>query len=218
MRSGATFFVLFSALIAFSQHTNKIPDDLLLDPDHLAWQQQAQDSFKVKITTTQGDFVIKVITEWAPIGATRFYHLVKNGFFDDSRFFRVRAGFIAQFGIPGDPDVTSRWRSNEMKDDPVIQSNLRGFLAYAMTGPDTRTTQIYINLQDNERLDAQGFAPFGQVIVGMQVVDQLYAEYGERAGGGMRLGKQEKMLTLGNAHLDKDFPLLDKLIKAEIVE
>ncbi len=218
MRSGATFLCLVLCLIGFSQQLEQGSYDLLLNPDHPNWQQETPDSFDVKITSSKGAFIIKVVAEWAPIGATRFYHLVNNGFFDDSRFFRVRSGFIAQFGIPGDPEVTSKWVDRELLDDPVKQSNLRGFVAYAMTGPNTRTTQLYVNLQDNSRLDEQGFAPFGKVISGMDIVDRLYAEYGESAGGGMRLGKQQQMLTLGNAHLDANFPLLDKLIKAEIVE
>jgi len=210
----ACFFLLNSS---FAQQT-KSAKELLLAPDDKAWQAKAPDEFKVRITSTKGTFVVKVTTEWAPIGATRFYHLVNNGFFDDSRFFRVKKEFIAQFGIPGNPEVTSNWVDQELEDDPVIQSNLRGFLSYAMTGPNTRTTQIYINLIDNARLDAGGFSPFGEVIEGMEAVDALYSGYDESAGGGMRLGKQQQMLTLGNKHLDANFPKLDKLIKAEIVE
>ncbi|MEP5612851.1 MAG: peptidylprolyl isomerase [Cyclobacteriaceae bacterium] len=203
--------------IGYAQQT-KTPEYLLFNPKDSAWQDQAPDEFRVRITSTRGKFVIKVTTKLAPIGATRFYHLVENGFFDDSRFFRVKDGFIAQFGIPGNPEVTEKWVDRELKDDPVRQSNLRGFLAYAMTGPNTRTTQIYINLMDNIRLDSGGFAPFGEVIKGMEVVDALYSGYDESAGGGMRLGKQQKMLTLGNEHLDANFPKLDKLIEAEILE
>ena len=143
---------------------------------------------------------------------------LRTGFFDDSRFFRVRAGFIAQFGIPGDPTVTALWKDLTMPDDTVRQSNTRGAVAYAMTGPDTRTTQLYINYGDNARLDAEGFAPIGRVVEGMDVVDQLYAGYDEEAGGGMRGGKQDKMLEGGNAHLDEHFPLLDKLRRATMVK
>lgn len=206
---------LLSASCAQQAKTSK---ELLLDPEDQAWQEKAPKEFKVRISSTKGNFVVKITTAWAPTGATRFYHLVKNDFFDDSRFFRVKEEFIAQFGIPGNPQITEKWVDRELKDDPVKQSNLRGFLAYAMTGPDTRTTQIYINLKDNSRLDAGGFAPFGEVIEGMEIVDALYSEYDESAGGGMRLGKQQKMLTLGNTHLDANFPKLDKLIKAEILE
>jgi homoserine O-acetyltransferase len=143
---------------------------------------------------------------------------VRTGFFDDSRFYRVRAGFIAQFGLPGEPRVTAVWVDRAMPDDPVVQSNTRGTIAYAMTGPDTRTTQLYINLADNSQLDEQGFAPIGRIVEGMeQVVDSLYAEYDEAAGGGMRGGQQGKIVAGGNAHLDAEFPNLDKLIKATVV-
>lgn len=189
-----------------------------MSPDHPAWNENVPDTFQVAFSTTKGEFIIETITAWSPIGAKRFYHLVKNGFFDDSRFFRIRAGFIAQFGIPGDPKITKHWATRSMKDDPVKQSNKRGYVSYAMTGPDTRTTQIYINYIDNSRLDSQGFSPFGKVTQGMDIIDQLYSEYDESAGGGMRLGKQQKMLELGNEHLDRNFPKLDRLIKAIIIE
>ena len=154
---------------------------------------------------------------WAPHGADRFYNLVSQGFFDDSRFFRVRAGYITQFGIPGDPAIASVWRNQTIPDDPVRQSNLRGFVAFAMTGPDTRTSQIYINMVDNTRLDAEGFAPIGKVIEGMEIVDQFYSEYGEAAGGGMRAGKQGPIFESGNRYLDQNYPRLDRVIRATIV-
>jgi homoserine O-acetyltransferase len=129
----------------------------------------------------------------------------------------VRPGFIAQFGIPGDPQIAATWREQKMLDDPVKQSNSRGTIAYAMTGPDTRTTQLYINMSDNSRLDPDGFAPIGRVIEGMDLVDQLYSAYGEDAGGGMRGGKQGRIFDGGNAYLDREFPRLDKLIRATVV-
>ena len=190
----------------------------LMNPGHAAWSEPAPDVFRARFETTRGVFVIEAHRAWAPYGVDRFYTLVRTGFFDDSRFFRVRAGFIAQFGIPGDPTVTALWKDRAMPDDPVRQSNTRGAVAYAMTGPDTRTTQLYINYGDNARLDAEGFAPIGRVVEGMEVVDQLYAGYDEEAGGGMRGGKQGKMLEGGNAHLDAHFPLLDKLLRATIVK
>lgn len=190
----------------------------LMDPTHEAWRQPAPDVFRVRIETSKGPFVIEGHRAWAPRGTDRFYHLVRAGFFDDSRFYRVREGFIVQFGIPGDPAVTAVWTDQTLPDDSVRQSNTRGFIAYAMMGPNTRTTQLYINLDDNARLDAQGFAPIGRVVEGMHVVDQLYAGYGEEAGGGMRGGRQGRILAEGNAHLDRDFPLLDKLVQATIVE
>jgi len=173
--------------------------------------------FQVRIETSAGAFVIEAHPDWAPNGADRLQELARSGYFDDSRFFRVVPGFIAQFGIAGDPKVAAVWRSRTIPDDPVKQSNTRGFLGFAMTGPDTRSTQIYINLADNSRLDAQGFAPIGRVVEGMDVVDRLYSGYGETSGGGMRAGKQQKMFEEGNAWLDREFPKLDKLLQAKIV-
>ena len=189
----------------------------LKNPAHKLWRQHAPDLFRVKVETTKGSFVIELHRGWAPHGADRFYNLVRAGFFDDSRFFRVRAGYIAQFGIPGDPAIAAIWRNQAIPDDPVRQSNLRGFVGFAMTGPNTRTTQIYANLVDNSRLDGEGFAPIGKIVEGMDVADQLYAGYGENAGGGMRGGKQGPLFEAGNKYLDQDFPRLDKLIRASVV-
>jgi len=171
----------------------------------------------VRIETTQGAFVLEVRPDWAPRGADRVLELVRARFFDDSRFFRVREMYIAQFGIAGDPAVTRKWKDRNFPDDSVRTSNVRGTFAFAMTGPNLRNTQVYINLVDNRQLDAQGFSPVGRVIEGMDVVDRLYSGYGEDAGGGLRLGKQDRMLNEGNAHLDADFPKLDRLISAEVV-
>jgi homoserine O-acetyltransferase len=190
----------------------------LMDPEHAIWHERAPEAFDVRFETSNGDFVLQAHREWAPIGVDRLYNLVRTGFYDDSRFYRVRAGFIVQFGLPGDPPVTAVWYDRAMPDDPVVQSNTKGAVAYAMTGPDTRTTQLYINLDDNTELDQQGFAPIGSVVVGMDVVEQLYAEYDEGAGGGMRGGNQGQIVSGGNAHLDAEFPNLDRLIRATIIE
>jgi cyclophilin family peptidyl-prolyl cis-trans isomerase len=125
--------------------------------------------------------------------------------------------FIVQFGLPGDPEVTPVWLDRTLMDDPVLESNRRSRITYATTGPDTRATQVYINLIDNVRLDSTGFAPFGEVVEGMDVVDLLYSGYGENAGGGMRRGDQSRIIAEGNAHLDRDFPLLDRIISVRIV-
>ncbi len=188
----------------------------LMHPESKYWTQAAPAAFRVRVETSKGEFVIEARRSWAPVGVDRLYDLVRAGFFDDSRFFRVRAGSIVQFGIAGDPVVAAVWRNQTIKDDPRLQSNIRGTVAYAMTGPDTRTTQLYINLGDNSRLDSQGFAPVGSVISGMEVVDRLYSGYDESAGGGMRGGRQGKVFEGGNAYLDRDFPLLDKLLRARI--
>ncbi len=172
---------------------------------------------RVRIETSTGAFVLEVNRAWAPRGADRFLELVRTKFFDDSRFFRVRANYIAQFGIAGDPAVTRKWKDRYIPDDSVRTSNVRGTFAFAMTGPNLRNTQIYINLVDNKQLDAQGFSPVGRVVEGMDVVDQIYPGYGEDAGGGLRAGKQRKMLEEGNKHLDADFPKLDKLVSARVV-
>jgi len=172
----------------------------------------------VRFETSQGVFVVETHRDWAPRGVDRFLELVAAGFFDDSRLFRVVAGFISQFGLPGDPAVNAAWKDKAIPDDPVRQCNVRGTIAFAMTGPDTRSTQLYINLADNSRLDAQGFAPIGRVVEGMDVVDRLYAGYGEGAGGGLRGGKQGKILAGGNAHLDAEFPKLDRILRVRILE
>ena len=177
---------------------------------------RAPDVYRVQIDTTKGAFVVEVQRKWAPRGADRFYELVRSGFFDDSRFFRVRSGFIAQFGIAGEPVVNARWKP--IADDPVRQSNTRGTIAFAMTGPDTRLTQVYINLADNARLDADGFAPFGRVVSGMDVVDRLYDGYGEESGGGMRGGKQAPLLRGGNEYLDANYPKLDRIVRARLAQ
>ena len=189
----------------------------LRDPKNALWNQRAPDVYRVRIDSSKGSLVLEVARSLAPRGADRFYHLVETGFYDDSRFFRVIAGRFAQFGIPGDPAISNIWRSQSFPDDPVRGSNTRGTFAFAMTGPGARTTQIYINTSDQLQQDAQGFAPFGKVVEGMDNVDNLYSGYGERSGSGMRAGRQGKLFEEGNAYLDREFPLLDKLIRARII-
>ena len=189
----------------------------LRDPKNALWNQRAPDVYRVRIDSSKGSLVLEVARSLAPRGADRFYHLVETGFYDDSRFFRVIAGRFAQFGIPGDPAISNIWRSQSFPDDPVRGSNTRGTFAFAMTGPGARTTQIYINTSDQLQQDAQGFAPFGKVVEGMDTVDNLYSGYGERSGSGMRAGRQGKLFEEGNSYLDREFPLLDKLIRARII-
>jgi len=172
---------------------------------------------RVRIETSKGSFVLEANRQWAPRGTERFLELVRAGFFDDSRFFRVREKYIAQFGIAGDPAVTRKWKDRYIPDDSVRTSNVRGTFAFAMTGPNLRNTQIYISLVDNKQLDGQGFSPVGRVVEGMDVVDRIYSGYGEDAGGGLRAGKQQRMLDEGNRHLDAQFPKLDRLLRASIV-
>lgn len=179
--------------------------------------EQAPATYKVKFDTTKGSFVVQVNRDWAPLGADRFYSLVKSGFYDDVRFFRVISGFMVQFGINGNPQVMAGWRDKPVKDDAVKQSNKRGFITFAMAGPNTRTSQVFINFVDNTNLDGMGFAPFGRVISGMEVVDKLNAEYGEGAPRG-RGPDQGRMQREGNAYLAKDFPRLDYIKKATITQ
>lgn len=193
------------------------PLSVLTDPSDPCWQQTAPAAFRVIVETSRGTFEMEVHREWAPIGADRFYNLVRTGYFDDSRFSRVREGFIVQFGIAGEPAVSQTWRNQQLIDDPVVESNTEGTFAYAMTGPDTRTTQIYISLANNSRLDEQGFAPLGRVSRGMQVVKSLYSGYDEEAGGGMRAAKQDPVFEGGNWWLDANFPKLDRLLTARVV-
>ena len=187
---------------------------MLLTPDSLT--ATAPDVFQARFETSKGDFVIEVHRDWSPNGADRFYNLVANGFYDDVRFFRVVAGFMAQFGIHGDPAVAAAWRGQPIPDDSVMQSNTRGFVTYAMGGPNTRTTQIYINYGDNSRLDEMGFSPFGEVVEGMEVVDAIHSGYGEAAPRGSGPAQGE-IQSRGNEYLSADFPNLDFVRRATIV-
>ncbi|HEX8792408.1 MAG TPA: peptidylprolyl isomerase [Polyangiaceae bacterium] len=177
----------------------------------------APDVFRARFDTTRGAFVVEVHRDWAPHGADRFYNLVKLGFYDDTRFFRVIDGFMAQFGISGDPAITSRWRTANIEDDPVKQSNTRGFVTFAQTSqPNSRSTQIFVNYGDNSRLDHSRFAPFGQVVEGMRVLDALYSGYGEGSPGGSG-PDQMRIEENGNAYLDADFPKLDRVLSARVL-
>jgi peptidyl-prolyl cis-trans isomerase A (cyclophilin A) len=172
--------------------------------------------FRARFETSEGNFVIEVHRDWAPQGADRFYNLVRAGYYDGVRFFRVISGFMAQFGIHGDPAVSAQWRARRITDDPVRQSNVRGAVSYAMAGPNTRTTQLFINFGDNSRLDGSGFSPFGQVVEGMEVVDRLYAVYGEGAPNG-RGPDQSRIQAEGNAYLERDFAELDYVRKVTLL-
>jgi peptidyl-prolyl cis-trans isomerase A (cyclophilin A) len=185
------------------------------NPADSGFTQQAPDSFRARFATTKGDFVIAVRRAWAPRGADRFYNLVRSGFYDGVRFFRVIPGFMAQFGIHGDTTVTAAWRQRVIPDDPVRRSNQRGMVTFATAGPGTRTTQIFINYRDNNRLDASGFAPVGEVVQGMDVVDKLYSGYGEGAPQGHG-PDQYRMNLEGEKYLARQFPRLDKVKKATI--
>jgi homoserine O-acetyltransferase len=210
MARRAAFLIAAAALWAQTR------DPALWNLKDPLWSKPAPAEYRVAVYTTKGRFVMQVTRELAPLGADRFYHLVETGFYNDSRFFRVIEGRFAQFGIAGEPAVSTIWRNASFPDDPVRTSNVRGTFAFAMTGPNARTTQIYINTADQTRQDGEGFAPFGRVVEGMEAVDRLYSGYGERSGSGMRAGRQGKLFEEGNAYLDREFPLLDRLEKAVI--
>jgi peptidyl-prolyl cis-trans isomerase A (cyclophilin A) len=187
--------------------THMTTDPALLHPATL--KAKAPDVFEVKFTTTKGDFVVQVNRAWAPIGADRFYNLVKHGFFTGAPFFRVVPGFIIQFGLSGDPAVNRAWQNANIHDDPVTQSNKPGYLTFATAGPNTRTTQLFINFGNNAGLDGQGFAPFGQVTSGMDVVQSLYSGYGEQPNQG-------SITSQGNAYIEKNFPKIDSIKSATV--
>jgi len=207
--------VLFGASLALGFMAMLVPARASDLSNPASLNEKAPATYKVKFDTSKGVFVIEVHRDLAPNGADRFYNLVKNGFYNDARFFRVISGFMVQFGINGNPQLSKVWRDANIKDDPVKASNKRGNITFATAGPDTRTTQVFINFGNNAGLDDQGFAPFGQVISGMEVVDSLYAEYGEGAprGDGPDQGLVQSQ---GNAYLKKDFPKLDYIKTATI--
>ncbi|MGQ0734105.1 MAG: peptidylprolyl isomerase [Acidobacteriota bacterium] len=181
-----------------------------------ALKEAAPATFTANFDTSAGAFVITVRRDWAPHGADRFYNLVKNGFFNEARFFRAIPNFMVQFGIHGDPAISAAWRNARLPVDKVTQSNRRGFITYAMGGsPDTRTTQVFINFRNNTNLDAMGFAPFGEVTSGMDVVDKIFTGYGEGAPGG-KGPEQGRIQAEGNAYLMKSFPKLDYVKTATI--
>ncbi len=166
--------------------------------------------FKVRFATSAGDFTVQVHRDWAPLGADRFYNLVRRGFFTNASFFRVVPGFVVQFGLNANPAINEVWDQAKIQDDPVTQSNKRGMLVFATAGPNTRTTQLFINFADNGRLDAMGFAPFGEVIDGMDVVDKIYAGYGQQP-------RQDLITSQGDAYISQNFPKIDKIKLARVL-
>lgn len=188
-------------------------DPALLHPETL--RLKAPPQYDVKFVTTAGDFTIQVTRAWSPNGADRFYNLVQHHYYDGAAFFRVLSGFMAQFGLSAYPQVSAAWENANIRDDPHVQSNHRGFITFATAGPNTRTTQVFINFGNNEALDKQGFTPFGVVTDGMDVVDKLYSGYGEGAPDG-RGPNQALVGQQGRAYLEKSFPKLDVIRTATI--
>lgn len=200
--------ILVLLLVASSIALAQAPKPSLTNPASLS--EKAPAMFNAKFDTSVGTFVIQVHRDWAPIGADRFYNLVKSGFFDDCRFFRVVPNFMVQFGINGDPAVQRNWKDASIKDESVKESNAPGYITFAKSSlPNSRTTQVFINFKDNSGLNGQGFAPFGKVTVGMDVVNKIYSGYGEQPDQG-------QIQAQGNAYLGKSFPKLDYIKKATI--
>jgi peptidyl-prolyl cis-trans isomerase A (cyclophilin A) len=207
--------VLFAWTLLFAATMAHSPAMAASLGDPASLNARAPDSYKAKFDTSKGTFVIQVTRDWAPNGADRFYNLVKAGFYNDARFFRVIDGFMVQFGISGNPDVSAAWSNATIPDDPVRESNARGTVTFATAGPRTRTTQVFINFNNNAGLNSQGFAPFGKVVSGMDVVDSLYNGYGEGAPRGN--GPNQGLIKMqGNAYLVTQFPKLDFIKKATI--
>jgi peptidyl-prolyl cis-trans isomerase A (cyclophilin A) len=180
-----------------------------------AKEERVPDVFQAILDTSKGPVTVEVRREWAPRGADHFYSLVKTGFYDGNRFFRVVRNFVVQFGISGDPQLNRLWANANLPDDPVKHSNVKGTLTYAQLGPNSRSTQLFINLKDNKALDKQGFAPIGKVISGMDTVERFYSSYGEMAPRGQ--GPDPSQIEVrGNAYLDNHFARLDYINRATI--
>jgi peptidyl-prolyl cis-trans isomerase A (cyclophilin A) len=204
MKSLSVVMLLFCTVAVGLAQTNAA----LKNP--AALKERAPNKYTVKFDTSAGMFVVEVTADWAPNGADRFYNLVKNGYFDGCRFFRVVPGFMVQFGINGDPAIQRNWEHATITDEKVKQPNARGYITFAKSGaPNSRTTQVFINYKDNSFLNSQGFAPFGKVVSGMEVVDKIYSMYGEKPDQG-------RIQDEGNAYLTKTFPKLDYIKKATI--
>lgn len=171
--------------------------------------------YRAEFATTQGAFAIEVVRALAPNGADRFYHLVRNGFYDGAAFFRVLPQFVVQWGLPADPALAKGWHGARIADDPVRASNTRGMVSFAMAGPATRTTQVYVNMRDNSRLDKMGFSPFGQVVAGMEVFEKLYSGYGEGTPRGQG-PSQDRIREEGDPYLRREYPKLDRIVRARI--
>ena len=208
MRSHSMIVATALALAGTVALAGQVDKAKLLTPAALT--ERAPATYRVNFDTTKGPFVVEVHRDWAPLGADRFYNLVKNGFYDEARFFRVIPNFMVQFGMNANPAVTTAWRSTTLGDDPVTQSNKKGYITFANTGqPNSRGTQVFINYKDNAFLDKQRFAPFGEVIKGMDIVEKINAEYAEKPDQG-------SITSQGNAYLSKAFPKLDYIKSATI--
>lgn len=202
--------------LAVAASCGKARTSPLLTPDPDSLSQPAPDSFRVAFVTSKGRFVIQAHRDWAPRGVDRFHYLARNHFYDGARFFRNLPDFMAQFGLHADPAINAVWDELRIPDDSVTKSNLRGSVSYAMGGPHTRSTQLFINKRDNSRLDAMGFAPIGVVVEGMSVVDSLYTGYGEGPPYGSG-PDQSRIMSEGNRYLERFFPQLDSIVSVRVL-
>lgn len=192
---------------------------LLLDPGNAEWRQAAPAVSRLRFETTKGVFVLEAVRAYGPIGVDRLYNLARLGYFDDTRVHRVRAGYIAQWGLHGDSAVNAAWEGRYLRDDPPRSRNARGTFAFSYEGPGrehTRNTQLYVNLADNTRNDVEPFTVLGTVVEGMAVLDSLYSGYGEESGSGVRQGKQGPLERGGNAYMDREFPRLDRILRVRV--
>lgn len=190
---------------------------LWLDPTNPEWRTRSPDVSHLRFETTKGVFTLELVRAWGPIGADRLYNLARLGYYDDTRIHRVNRNYIAQFGLHGDPKVNAAWKDHYLPDDPPRSANARGTFAFACKGvPGTRNTQIFVNLADNKRSDAEAFTILGTVIDGMAVLDSLYAGYGESSGSGVRQGRQGPLESGGNAYMDRAYPLLDRIQRVTV--
>jgi cyclophilin family peptidyl-prolyl cis-trans isomerase len=209
---------LVAVPLCLSGTERQVGPSLLLDPDAPAFRARAPERAIVRLDTSAGTIDIEVLRRWAPRGADRFVALARNGYYDGARFFRVRPGRWVQFGINGDPAIARAWRNRTFPDDPFVQSNTRGTVAFAFAVPDGRATQVFVNTGDNSAThDKEPFTPFGRVVAGMETVDAINAEYGEGPGG-IRAGRQDPFFEGGNAWLLRQFPRLDFVRRAIVLE
>ena len=186
---------------------------VLLDPMNALWKGKAPEVFQAEVQTSKGIFTVEIVRQWAPAGADRFYNLARAGYFDDSRFYRVLPGFVAQFGIAGDPAIARLWGARTIPADSVREHNVRGSISYAQYKPTDRTTNLFVNLRDNPALDTLGFAPIGRVIAGLDVADSLFGGYGEMPASPPPMGDPKRLYGESNKYLDQQFPKLDRILK-----
>ena len=204
-----------------SLNTGRSPAAILLDPADPEWRRAAPAKSHLRFETTKGVFVLELVRAWGPIGADRLYNLARLGYYDDARFHRVVPHYIVQWGINGNPAVNAAWKDQHIADDPPRSHNVRGTFAFSQFPPgpghaNTRNTEIYVNLRDNPRSDAEPFTMLGTVIDGMDVLDSLYSGYGEKSGGGVRQGKQGPLMEGGNAYMDREYPKLDRILRVTV--